>query len=221
MILTCPACETRYRIDDAALADPAGRELRCAKCGHEWRYVPTPAAPPTPAPPPATVPPPLVTPATAEAAPVSRAGPPPAVARGSGVGVGCLLVLVLIAALIAAAVLVRTTIVAAFPPLGRVYSAVGLRPEPLGTGLQIGKVAPSRNGDVLVVEGEVTNTTGASHALPRLRVVLRDAAGKELTGKVIDPPAATLAAGATAHFRTEFDHPSDTATGVAVTFAAK
>ena len=35
MILTCPSCDTRYSID-AAKFPPAGRNVRCAKCGHSW-----------------------------------------------------------------------------------------------------------------------------------------------------------------------------------------
>lgn len=42
MILVCPACETRYRVAAAALERPAGRRLRCANCGHSWRYRPEP-----------------------------------------------------------------------------------------------------------------------------------------------------------------------------------
>ena len=229
MILTCPSCETRYRVDAAALAEPGGRELRCAKCGHQWRYVPGPAAverAPEPAPPE----PPLERPAPAlplvaseppQALAAPRPIPQPAAARGSRTGIGCLVLIVALAALVATAVLARNTIVAVFPPAARVYGAVGLRPEPPGTGLQIGKVAPTRNGDALVVEGEVTNTTNVSRTVPPLRIALRDAAGKELTSKVIDPPAATLAAGGNEHFRTQFEHPSDAATGVAVTFAGK
>jgi predicted Zn finger-like uncharacterized protein len=44
MIVTCPACNTRYTIDDAALGGPAGRRVRCANCGNVWHYSPEPAA---------------------------------------------------------------------------------------------------------------------------------------------------------------------------------
>jgi predicted Zn finger-like uncharacterized protein len=44
LIVTCPACQTRYRVDAAALARPQGRMVRCAACGHSWRHPPAAAA---------------------------------------------------------------------------------------------------------------------------------------------------------------------------------
>ena len=41
MILTCPNCATRYEADAAKFL-PAGRKVRCAKCGHTW-HQPAPA----------------------------------------------------------------------------------------------------------------------------------------------------------------------------------
>jgi len=48
MILTCPACQTRFAINAAALGD-AGRKVRCAKCGDNWHQMPE-EDPPAPAP---------------------------------------------------------------------------------------------------------------------------------------------------------------------------
>jgi predicted Zn finger-like uncharacterized protein len=77
MILTCPQCATRYQAD-AAKFRPAGRNVRCAKCGHLWHQDPPPdeqdpladlvapepeqpsEQPPEPAPPPPPPPPPPV-----------------------------------------------------------------------------------------------------------------------------------------------------------------
>src|ERR1700761_3483449 len=46
MILTCPACATRYQADEAKFP-PQGRQVRCAKCGHVWHQPgPMPVAEP-------------------------------------------------------------------------------------------------------------------------------------------------------------------------------
>ncbi len=39
MILTCPACSTRYVVKDGSIP-PAGRKVRCASCKHSWRQEP-------------------------------------------------------------------------------------------------------------------------------------------------------------------------------------
>lgn len=41
MILTCPACETKYVVKDGAIP-PAGRQVRCASCKHSWHQDPEP-----------------------------------------------------------------------------------------------------------------------------------------------------------------------------------
>jgi len=43
MILTCPACASRFMVDAAALGED-GRKVRCAKCHHQWFAVPEGAA---------------------------------------------------------------------------------------------------------------------------------------------------------------------------------
>ncbi|MBK8161167.1 MAG: zinc-ribbon domain-containing protein [Rhodospirillaceae bacterium] len=39
MIVSCPACATRFSLDAALLGD-AGRNVRCAKCAHKWKQLP-------------------------------------------------------------------------------------------------------------------------------------------------------------------------------------
>ena len=39
MILTCPACDTKYVVKDGAIP-PGGRQVRCAACKHRWHENP-------------------------------------------------------------------------------------------------------------------------------------------------------------------------------------
>lgn len=39
MILTCPACETKYVVKEGAIP-PGGRQVRCASCKHSWHQDP-------------------------------------------------------------------------------------------------------------------------------------------------------------------------------------
>ena len=45
MILTCPACDTKYVVKDGAIP-PGGRQVRCASCKHSWHQDPEGGAAP-------------------------------------------------------------------------------------------------------------------------------------------------------------------------------
>ena len=219
MILVCPTCRTRYQVEDDAVNRPSGRTVRCAGCGHSWHYT----APPPDAPPAAVtrlrervqaVNPlaPTAEPRAAITAPV-----PPRHRRHSGL-VWVVLIL-LVGAAIAGAIVCRDQLVALLPPAARFYEMVGFKVQPLGAGLDIANVTSTRNTDGLIVEGDVSNKTGAMRTVPHLRVALRDATKHELVFKIIDPPRERLLPGETSHFVVGFLPAPDAAMGVVVTFA--
>jgi len=211
MIVTCPACRTRYLVDDRALDGPAGRTVRCAHCGNIWRQRPEPAAPAA-SPEPARAEPPLEVPPRPEPA----AAPP---RRRGGAGVFWLALVVVIAVLVAAALIGRRQVVARFPQTAPVYAFLGLPVTQPGNGLAIRKIQPTRSDGGLVIEGEVANTGTVTRTVPMLRVALRDASDREVQAKTIAPPKTRLKPGEIEHFRTVFERPNETATGVVVTFA--
>lgn len=45
MIVACPSCQTRFKLDPVKL-QPVGRHVRCAKCGHRWLQLPEGMEPP-------------------------------------------------------------------------------------------------------------------------------------------------------------------------------
>jgi len=49
MIVTCPSCDIRFKVDTAALG-AKGRKVRCSKCAHDWFQTPEGATDAMPAP---------------------------------------------------------------------------------------------------------------------------------------------------------------------------
>ncbi len=76
MIITCPACATRYVVPDSAIGVD-GRTVRCAKCKHNW-FQSGPQLVPQVAPSPPQVTPPPAAPAVVEPPVVEPAAAPPA-----------------------------------------------------------------------------------------------------------------------------------------------
>ena len=151
MIVTCPACTTRYLVDPRALGD-AGRVVRCAKCSKTWHQTPPEDLPRTVDLAPVDVVPDLLTGRAQLPVLAKRRGPPVAtVAWG--------VVILILASGAIAGIAAREEVIALWPPATRLYSMIGLAVEPPGIGLELRKTTPvftTENGvRTLIVEGEV------------------------------------------------------------------
>ena len=221
MIISCSACSTRYLVDPA-LIGLDGREVRCAKCGHQWIQAPpedTPEPPPLP---------PLEpeirsisedeTTADASVATNLPAVSQPPGRRTSGLAWALLLLLV---GVFVGGVVARHEVIAAWPPAARLYERLGLA-TPSYDGL-----LTVRNGSsayqqedgkpVLVVQGEVVNTSSALQNVPKLRASLREN-GREVQSWMFQATQSRLLPGEAASFVTRFKEPSPSATDLTITF---
>jgi hypothetical protein len=223
--------------------------VRCASCGNVWSYSPEAAAiheaiaevaaaqeaaavaeaptVPTAAPSQVVLERPggeLRADTQAPGGPAAVGRPPvdvelPAAAKRRRARVAGLVLGLVVGAVLAIGLFRREQIMTQWPETAPVYGALNLG-DPVVSGLEV-TVKPTRTSDSLVINGDIVNSAQVTRRVPRLRVSLRDGNKTELDARIIDPPVASLAPGATARFDTTFEHPSITATGVAVTFASQ
>jgi predicted Zn finger-like uncharacterized protein len=133
MRITCPNCAAEYEVPEALLAGGA-RTLRCKRCGTEFRAggeAEAPAAPPPATPaveelPPAPTPAPEPAPAIAPVAAAAPLAEPPVTRERSISLVGWIASLIVLAAVAVLLINYQAEIIAAWPPAGRLYRAVGL-----------------------------------------------------------------------------------------------
>ena len=246
MILVCPACATRYRVPEEEIEGAAGRTVRCANCGHVWQAKPTAlenggaeaAASAAAAPPGADAPPdaePVRESARPAAEPVRDSAPqflrieaplrvplePPRKKRRGWAALSWVVAIAVLLLVVAVAgVLVRRQLAAVWPSAARLAVLAGHPAAAPASGLVIRNIKPARTAEGLRIDGEIADTGSEPRDVPRLRVVLQNAAEKEVQSEIVDPPRARLQPGETVAFQTSFAHPPDAATGVVVTFAA-
>ena len=187
MILTCPACATRYSADPASLG-PQGRMVRCAKCNQSWVQAP-----------------PADMPRLLEVPPVSLT-----VADEEGRGRSLLLRFGGAALLIATLLLVvggayfgRTWIAQRWPAVRPFYDLAGIATESISAELKIENlvyIRPAPND--LVIQGNVVNHGSQTQALPMLRAILANDNGKPLLQWDFGLDKPTLPAGGTLAFQT-------------------
>lgn len=232
MILSCPACKTRYVVPDSAVG-PSGRQVRCASCRHSWLQ-PPPAArmaaewqspPPSPPPPPLPSPPPPpireavgAKPASSVLGPAPAPEPedydafahqPPFRPRRNPARLWTLLAVV--AAIL---MLVATAAVYSFglPELGVDIALPGRARTPLKLEFQAENRTLASGNALLTVTGRITNPTQAVQRVPQLRAEVRDGGGRTIHSWSISPPVSELQPGQSATFNSaEMDVPASAA----------
>ena len=214
MIVNCPACSTRYMVDPPDLGR-SGRRVRCAKCGHSWMQGPAPDLPKAVA---------IGADGDAEGTP-RRAGRR-ALARGAKKGaVGWLVFLAVLGGGFAASYHFRQQIVDYWPPAARLYTELGIKLKVVGEGLEIRNLNLSHarrdSGTVLVVAGEIANTTQEAKDIPALRGALLDSNQTELQHWMFAAGHDRLLPGEVAAFETEVADPKPDATNISITFTTE
>lgn len=208
MIVSCPACESRFAVDQEQLGYQ-GRTVRCGKCGNCWHQMPEND-------PRAAVAEPLGPP------PRRRTAPPPVQKKKrGGVVAGWLLLLILIGGVAAAGWFERQRIVAQFPQMADAYALLGIPVAQSGPMLDL-KVAVDSgvvNGETVVtVSGVISNISDRKQRVPQLRAQLVDGEGQILKEWIFDAPQSELDAGGSVEFASETRNPPAAAQNVSVFF---
>jgi predicted Zn finger-like uncharacterized protein len=215
MILSCPSCKTRYVVPDSAIG-ATGRRVRCANCRYSWMQEPpaldldtattagqTAAAPRLPAPAaPAPRPEPPVPPSWAQAEPASEPAPEPepeavheewAPGRRPRRNRAKMWTIIAIAAgLLMIAGVVALQVFGLPAAVQRIFlpvqnaNALTINGRPERTRLESGQ-------DLLVLHGEITNTSDEPQRVPQIRAELRDGQGRVVYSWSIAPPVRDLA----------------------------
>lgn len=219
MIVSCPTCSTRYTLSDESLGTD-GRKVRCARCGHTWWQMPEWADPD-----------PVVPDAPTEIRPAKAAKPaaktkvkPPKAPRAKparSTVIGFSLLGVLVAGTVAGGYFGRDAIVRGWPPAALFYETIGIQVEPPGFGLELRSIRSEQKLEggktVLLLDGEIANTTDVERALPPLRAITFGAEHKPLQSWTIEPSAPVLLPGAVVSFHHSQPDPGPV-TEVTITF---
>lgn len=229
MILACPECRTRYQTD-ALNFPPAGRKVRCAKCGHIW-HQPAPqrevelapgqeiSASATAAPLAAALAGFASTPTTHSAA-AKRARRSRAEKLGIVAGWSGLVAMILVAGW--TGLRFRQEIVSLWPQSASLYKLLGAAASVQGIAI----VDPAfhrvfEDGQpVLAVTGRLVNTSSREMGVPSIRVALIDRDEHELCHWTISPSQPTLRPGQSVKFFTQLSSPPAGARHLEMRFAA-
>ncbi|MBC6980157.1 DUF3426 domain-containing protein [Caulobacter sp. 17J80-11] len=229
MILTCPACSTRYFVDDDRIG-PGGRTVRCASCGSAWRaQLEEPLELTSSAEEGAIAREPLSFKSDEDVEPTAPELPKAFRARqqqkrkmreAAVAGVVWAGLASCFVGMFAAAYLFRVPVVKMYPSAAGAYAAVGVPVNPTGLQFEQVKTTPAADGlPAWIVSGVVRNIENETVSAPPIRVDLLDKAGKKISTRVVKVSVATVAPGVAQPFTVALADPDATAADVNLNFA--
>lgn len=242
MRVTCPNCQSKFKVPNKALGDK-GRKVRCGSCQHQWFQTPPApkAGPEADAVPAADAPleeqaAPADPPEDAEAPGDSEEFDPPplrGLTRERGfrprdkparrVPMALLVLLGIAVAIPAALFAARESLVHAWPASALLYQTVGLPVPVPGEGLVLQNVYVQHRLEgtvtLLVVNGEIRNPSDRQRSIPAIQGTVLDAEGRQLQSWLFQPDPALLLPKDTVRFTSEFAGPAAGAAKVHVTFS--
>jgi predicted Zn finger-like uncharacterized protein len=220
MIVTCPACATRYVVDPAALG-PKGRTVRCARCADTWLQAPPPDVSSEPTP----VSAPIVTPTRPTGATPSMPteSMPSFIGKSSGdmpnlpalrtpprlvhpVHTGWAALVGFVVIFLGSLFLFRPDITTAWPATQRLYNLVGLTVPGIDDWLKVREPRSAYNTidgqSAVTISGEIVNVSAAARSVPKLRITLLNAQNEMVTNWTFQPSEAPLQPGGALPFST-------------------
>jgi predicted Zn finger-like uncharacterized protein len=224
MIVTCPACSTRYLVDPRALGN-AGRTVRCANCAETWHQTPPEDFPRTLDPPRPEVESIVGPPGVGAADGGGRVQLPAVIKpRRPWAAIVSIALLAVVLATVLAAVVAHDRVIAIWPQSMPLFAMIGLQPSSPTIGLEIGKLNTRRGSEngvaALLIDGEVDNVSGIVRDVPTLTATLRDANDKDLESWGFATVETRLLPGGVATFHTAIPQPNAAAVKAVVGWAA-
>lgn len=157
MLLTCPHCETIFRVDTTDIKT-GGRKVRCSVCGHVWQ---------------------------AKRGGVEVITEEADLIQQFKSWRGTMLVIFLLILLTAFMTINRNVISANLPQTIPFYQAVGFSLSPSPEKIEVGRLSANRKRDTVRITGEVTNLSRWAVHAPLLQVTVLDNFGLVLAEKNI------------------------------------